>query len=93
VSAVPCWACGAAAAPDPAWSALELHRCPECGLLFAPNRTPEELQRLYDEEYFEEYPGGEGYEEDPAQRAYEAARRISFDGMQLRSDIGEVMLV
>ena len=78
MSAVPCWACGAAAAPDPAWSPLELHRCPECGLLFAPDRTAGELQRLYDAEYFEEYPGGEGYEEDPAQRAYEAARRIEF---------------
>jgi len=75
---VACWACGAAAAPDPAWLPIELHRCPSCGLLFAPDRTAEDLQRLYDAGYFAEYPGGEGYEEDPAQRRYEADRRIEW---------------
>jgi 2-polyprenyl-3-methyl-5-hydroxy-6-metoxy-1,4-benzoquinol methylase len=75
---VPCWACGVPAVPDPSWLPIELHRCPACGLLFAPERTAEDLQRLYDTGYFEEYPGGESYEEDPAQRRYEADRRIEL---------------
>ena len=76
--AVACWACGAAARPESSWTPVELYQCPECRLLFAPDRTAEDLQRLYDAGYFEEYPGGEGYEDDAAQRAYEAARRIDF---------------
>jgi 2-polyprenyl-3-methyl-5-hydroxy-6-metoxy-1,4-benzoquinol methylase len=78
VTTVACWACGAAAAPDPAWLPIELHRCPACGLLFSPDRSASDLQRLYDAGYFDEYPGGEGYEEDPAQRRYEADRRIEL---------------
>src|SRR3954468_12557414 len=77
-AAVACWACGAAASPESAWLPVELYQCPECGLLFAPDRTAEDLQRLYDAGYFEEYPGGEGYEDDPAQRRYEAARRTEL---------------
>ena len=57
---------------------MRLHRCGECGLLFAPDRNAGELQDLYDARYFDEYPGGESYEEDPAQRRYEAARRIEL---------------
>jgi 2-polyprenyl-3-methyl-5-hydroxy-6-metoxy-1,4-benzoquinol methylase len=46
--------------------------------VFAPQRTAEDLKRLYDVGYFDAYPGGESYEEDPAQRAYEASQRIEF---------------
>jgi 2-polyprenyl-3-methyl-5-hydroxy-6-metoxy-1,4-benzoquinol methylase len=57
---------------------VRLHRCKTCGLLFAPDRHADELQELYDARYFDEYPGGESYEEDPAQRRYEAARRVEL---------------
>ena len=75
---VSCWACGSDATPDASWLPVRLHRCGECGLLFAPDRDAGELQDLYDARYFDEYPGGERYEEDPAQRRYEAARRIEL---------------
>jgi 2-polyprenyl-3-methyl-5-hydroxy-6-metoxy-1,4-benzoquinol methylase len=77
-ASVACWACGAAAAPDPSWEPLRMYRCPACGLLFAPDRTPEELQSLYDAGYFADYPGGEDYEADPAQRRFEADRRVAW---------------
>lgn len=73
-----CWACGTPAAPDPSWLPVRLHHCPACGLLFAPERRAHDLQRLYDAGYFEAYPGGEAYEDDPTQRRYEAAQRIAF---------------
>jgi 2-polyprenyl-3-methyl-5-hydroxy-6-metoxy-1,4-benzoquinol methylase len=75
---VACWACGAPAGADPSWAPLRLHRCPSCGLLFAPDRGAEDLQQLYTAGYFDDYPGGEGYEEDPAQRRHEADRRIEL---------------
>lgn len=75
---VRCWACGADAAPDPSWLPVRLHRCSACGLLFAPEPSADELQDLYDEGYFEAYPGGESYEQDPEQRRYEAARRMQL---------------
>jgi 2-polyprenyl-3-methyl-5-hydroxy-6-metoxy-1,4-benzoquinol methylase len=46
--------------------------------VFAPQRAAEDLKRLYDVGYFDAYPGGESYEEDPSQRAYEASRRIGL---------------
>jgi SAM-dependent methyltransferase len=73
-----CWACGAVAAPDAAWSPLHLWRCPACGLMFAPERTAEQVKALYDAGYFEAYPGGEAYTEDAAQRRFEAQRRIAW---------------
>lgn len=73
-----CWACGAAAEPDPSWLPVALHRCPGCGLLFAPGRRPEDLRALYDAGYFEEYPGGEDYEDDRRQRRHEADIRIDL---------------
>jgi 2-polyprenyl-3-methyl-5-hydroxy-6-metoxy-1,4-benzoquinol methylase len=78
--ATTCWACGARAEPANLWNVPELHlmRCPSCGLVFTSERDSAELQRLYDEGYFESYPGGESYEADPAQRLYEANRRIEF---------------
>lgn len=75
---VPCWACGAPTEPANLWDVPGLRRCPSCGLVFSPERDAAELQRLYDEGYFAEYPGGEDYEADPKQRRYESDRRIAF---------------
>jgi SAM-dependent methyltransferase len=73
-----CWACGGPTAQDESWRPVQLHRCPACGLLFTPERTPEALQELYAEGYFDAYPGAGDYLEDPAQRRYEAQRRLAF---------------
>jgi 2-polyprenyl-3-methyl-5-hydroxy-6-metoxy-1,4-benzoquinol methylase len=73
-----CWACGGQAEPDPAWLPLRLERCPQCGLRFAPERTAEEVKALYDEGYFDAYPGGESYLDDVLQRRFEAARRMTW---------------
>ena len=73
-----CWACGAQARPaaDIGWAALQ--RCSSCGLLFEPQRRADEVRRLYDEAYFEHYPGGGSYDEDESLRRYEAAARLRF---------------
>ena len=73
-----CWVCGTEAEPDASYSGLELYRCPECAFLFAPRRAAENLQALYGAQYFDEYPGGEAYEEDEEQRRYEARIRVAL---------------
>ena len=73
-----CWVCGAEAEPDASYSGLELYRCPQCTFLFAPQRTAQDLRELYGAEYFDEYPGGEAYDEDEAQRRYEARIRVAL---------------
>jgi SAM-dependent methyltransferase len=73
-----CWACGAPAALDETFADEHLYRCPACGLLFAPFRRPEELEALYDDGYFDEYAAGEAYDEDEAQRRYEARLRVAL---------------
>lgn len=76
---VACWVCGADAAPDPDYVQVGYWRCSNCGLLFAPGRNSTELEaELYDATYFAEYPGGEDYEWDDAQRRHEARRRLPF---------------
>lgn len=73
-----CWACGAAAplAADIDWGPV--HRCPVCGLLFQPELGATDVQHLYDESYFEQYPGGGSYDEDERLRRYEASLRLRF---------------
>jgi SAM-dependent methyltransferase len=75
-----CWACGSPAHPDPAYAPARLFRCSRCGFLFSPLRSAEELRDLYDAEYFDEYTGGEAYEQDEAQRRYESRLRVEFVG-------------
>jgi SAM-dependent methyltransferase len=77
-SAPECWACGAPAALDDVFAPEGLYRCPACGLLFAPFETPDSLEELYGDAYFEEYAAGEAYDEDEAQRRYEARIRVAL---------------
>ena len=72
-----CRVCGARAAPDGSYEALGLYRCPSCGFRFAP-APASALQGLYGDDYFEDYPGGESYTEDEAQRRYEARIRVAL---------------
>jgi SAM-dependent methyltransferase len=80
-----CWVCGAEAEPDASYSGLELYRCPQCAFLFAPQAAAADLQELYGAEYFDEYPGKESYEEDEAQRRYEARIRVALVQRYLRA--------
>jgi 2-polyprenyl-3-methyl-5-hydroxy-6-metoxy-1,4-benzoquinol methylase len=73
-----CWACGGTVVPDRTWQSVQLHRCERCGLLFTPERTPEELRSLYGADYFANYPGLEDYAQDTIQRDYEARVRVRF---------------
>lgn len=73
-----CWICGGDATVDTTYSSVPLFRCADCGFLFAPQRATAELHEIYDDSYFEEYPGGESYIADEAQRAYEADRRLRW---------------
>ncbi len=70
---------------------MPLYRCAECGFLFAPQRDVGELHEIYSDEYFEQYPGGESYVDDDAQRGFEAARRL--DWIQGYVDGGELLEV
>jgi SAM-dependent methyltransferase len=75
--ALECRVCGTRAAPDGSYEALGLYRCPSCGFLFAP--APQSAPgELYGDDYFEQYPGGERYTEDEAQRRYEARIRVGL---------------
>lgn len=73
-----CWLCGGEARVDEQYRAVELYRCERCGFLFAPGRSADELQEIYTDEYFEQYPGGESYIEDETQRRYEAEQRLNW---------------
>ncbi|MGK2877385.1 MAG: class I SAM-dependent methyltransferase [Solirubrobacterales bacterium] len=53
-------------------------RCVECGFLFDPGRDADELQELYDDQYFSDYPGVGDYSADEAQRRTEAKKRIAW---------------
>jgi SAM-dependent methyltransferase len=76
--ALDCKVCGARAAPDDSYRELGLYRCPSCGFLFEPPRDATELKELYGDEYFDEFHGGDPYEEDEAQRRYEARLRVEL---------------
>jgi 2-polyprenyl-3-methyl-5-hydroxy-6-metoxy-1,4-benzoquinol methylase len=73
-----CLVCGAGAAQDESYRPLELYRCTSCGFVFPRPRDSAELQELYGDVYFDEYPGGEAYEEDERQRRYEARLRVAL---------------
>lgn len=73
-----CWLCSGPATIDERYAEVPLFRCSDCGFLFAPQRPVDELHAIYDDSYFEEYPGGESYEFDKAQRRHEAAIRIDW---------------
>jgi SAM-dependent methyltransferase len=73
-----CWTCDAPATIDPAYPRARLYRCPSCRLLFAPTALREQMAEEYDAAYFDEYPGGEAYDEDEAQRRYEARLRVEL---------------
>lgn len=73
-----CWVCESATDPDPVLAVAGYWRCPDCGLLMQPDRSSLEREaRIYDGEYFDAYAGGH-YEEDLAQRRYEADRRVKL---------------
>lgn len=74
----PCWLCGGRATIDERYAAIPYFRCTDCGFLFAPQRPVEELHAIYDDSYFEQYPGGESYEFDKDQRLHEAGIRLAW---------------
>jgi SAM-dependent methyltransferase len=76
--AASCWICGGATAVDPEYANTPLIRCTQCGFLFSPQRSAEELQALYADSYFETYAGHGDYASDPAQRRHEARRRLEW---------------
>jgi SAM-dependent methyltransferase len=67
-----CWACGEPVVADTGDLA-----CGACGLRFAPARAEETVHGLYDDEYFQQYAGGD-YDEQEAARRYEAGRRLAL---------------
>src|SRR4051812_13186825 len=71
-----CWACGAPSAATDEFLPARYQRCPDCGLVFQPERHADELRELYDEEYFSDCAGGDDYAADDAQRRHEAKVRI-----------------
>jgi 2-polyprenyl-3-methyl-5-hydroxy-6-metoxy-1,4-benzoquinol methylase len=73
-----CWACGSPAHLDSDYAIAQLYRCSQCGFLFTGVRSAEELRELYDAEYFYEFLGRGAYEEDAAQRRYEANLRVEL---------------
>src|SRR5690349_9683577 len=73
-----CPICGADAGPDTRYAGLALARCGTCGFVFAPVASAEELHGLYTTAYFDEYPGGQAYDADEAQRRHEAAVRLAW---------------
>jgi SAM-dependent methyltransferase len=75
-----CWLCGGMSMPDDWYGQVSLYRCADCGFLFAPERSTEELHELYTDDYFEDYSHGESYTADEAQRRYEARQRLEWMG-------------
>jgi 2-polyprenyl-3-methyl-5-hydroxy-6-metoxy-1,4-benzoquinol methylase len=73
-----CWLCGGRSQLDNRYGSVSLYRCADCGFLFAPERSTEELHELYTDEYFEEYSHGESYTADEVQRRYEARQRLNW---------------
>lgn len=75
----PCWLCGGEASEDPVYAGTPLVRCADCGFLFDSGHSAEELQELYGDSYFEDYPQAEGgYSDDEAQRRMEATKRLEW---------------
>lgn len=72
-----CWACGAATHPSECPPGRGLWKCASCGLRFVPNRDQEEVRGLYNQSYFDDYPGSV-YSDAPEQRSYEAKLRLRF---------------
>jgi SAM-dependent methyltransferase len=73
-----CWLCGGMSQPDDWYGSVALYRCAQCGFLFAPERSTEELHELYTDEYFEDFSHGESYTADEPQRRYEARQRLEW---------------
>jgi 2-polyprenyl-3-methyl-5-hydroxy-6-metoxy-1,4-benzoquinol methylase len=73
-----CWLCGGASQPDDRYGSVSLYRFADCGFLFAPERSTEELHELYTDEYFEDFSHGESYTADEGQRRYEAQQRLKW---------------
>ena len=77
-SGVKCWICGGEAPVDEDYRSVSLHRCADCGFLFAPERSPEQLEELYSDEYFEDFHGTGSYADEAVQRRFEAEHRIDW---------------
>lgn len=75
-----CWLCGGISQLDDWYGRVSLYRCADCGFLFAPERSTEELHELYTDEYFAEFSHGESYTADEPQRRYEAQQRLEWMG-------------
>ena len=73
-----CWLCGGTSQLDDRYGSVSLYRCADCGFLFAPERSTEELHELYTDEYFEQFSHGESYTADEVQRRYEARQRLKW---------------
>lgn len=73
-----CWLCGGEVSIDPAYSSIPYFRCADCGFLFDAQREIGELHEIYGDEYFDQYPGGEAYDADPAQRSFEGKQRLKW---------------
>lgn len=79
-----CWICGGDAPIDEDYLPVSLHRCSQCGFVFAPDRSTGELHELYSDEYFDDF-HGEGSYLDESQRRYEAKRRIDWVTQHVQS--------
>jgi 2-polyprenyl-3-methyl-5-hydroxy-6-metoxy-1,4-benzoquinol methylase len=73
-----CWLCGAATSSDPVLGELGYQRCPECDFVFSPQRGSDELRELYDDDYFEQYGFDDSYQQDLADRRFEAGKRLEY---------------
>jgi 2-polyprenyl-3-methyl-5-hydroxy-6-metoxy-1,4-benzoquinol methylase len=74
-----CWVCDGEVAPDPVYATTGYWRCVSCGLLLQPSRASAEAEaELYDSTYFADYAEGGDYEDDSAQRRFEARKRMPF---------------
>lgn len=73
---VSCWACGGASLPAPDLAELSIYECGSCGFGFQPER--DDTAELYGREYFETYQQGRPYEQEEADREFEARVRLRF---------------
>src|SRR3954447_6341359 len=73
-----CWLCGGDARVDEDYRSVSLYRCPDCGFLFAPERSVDELHELYGDEYFDDFHGTGSYADEYPQRRFEANKRLDW---------------
>lgn len=75
---MPCWICGGEAVADERYPNTSFVRCRECGFVFNPTESAEQLKDHYTDDYFEDYGDTAEYESDERQRGIEAERRLAW---------------